>query len=153
MWQNAYDTYLESRIYAAEPIELVRLLYQAASNAVREARRQLAAGDIRERSRSITKASEILLEMAGSLNHEQGGAISRNLARLYDYMLGRLSEANLRQKDEPLAEVLALLSTLSEAWDGVKNQVVRDGNVPQCSWAQPGYETTAGVHAGQGWSL
>ena len=28
MWHNAHDAYLESRIESADPIQLVRLLYQ-----------------------------------------------------------------------------------------------------------------------------
>jgi flagellar protein FliS len=86
---------------------------------VREARRHLAKGEIRERSRSISRASGILVELAATLDHRRGGEIALQLARLYDYMLRRLNEANLRQADEPLGEVLALLATLTEAWDGV----------------------------------
>ena len=41
MGNNAHDAYLESRILTAEPMELVRLLYQAATGAVRDARRCL----------------------------------------------------------------------------------------------------------------
>ena len=35
-------------------------------------------------------------------------------------MLRRLTEANFRQRDEPLAEVLSLLATLAEGWEGVR---------------------------------
>ena len=34
MWQNARDTYLEGRVLSADPVELVDLLYQAATDAV-----------------------------------------------------------------------------------------------------------------------
>jgi len=120
MQYNGHDAYLESRILSADPLELVCLLYQAASGAVREARRHLAAGNIAARSRSITKACEIVLELSGSLNHAQGGAISQRLAQLYEYMVHRLVQANLQQSDEPLGEVLSLLATLSEGWSGIK---------------------------------
>ncbi len=124
MWQNAHDSYLESRVLSADPIELIRLLYQSASRGVENARRHLANGDIAARARSISHASSVLIELAASLDHERGGKISANLAQLYDYMLRRLTEANLRQTDAPLAEVLGLLTTLSEAWDGLKAQGV-----------------------------
>jgi flagellar protein FliS len=120
MWQNAHDAYVESRVLSADGIELVRLLYQACTSAVRDARRHLAAGEIAERSRSITKAWELLAELVHSLNPERGGEIALRLADLYDYMQRRLLEANLEQADGPLAEVLGLLSTLSEAWDGIE---------------------------------
>src|ERR1039458_5604100 len=58
MWQNAHDAYLESRVLSADPLELVHLLYEAAIEAVREARRYLAAGEtaVRGRQRPGTSA-------------------------------------------------------------------------------------------------
>ena len=114
MWNNGHDAYLESRVLTADPIELVNLLYQACTQAVREARLHLAEGRIAERSREINKACQIVIELAVFLDHERGGEISRRLALLYDYMQRRLLEANMQQSDEPLADVLGLLSTLSE---------------------------------------
>ncbi len=65
MWENAQDAYLEQRVLSADPLELVRLLYQAAIAAVRDARRALSAGEIAARSRSISKACGIVLELNG----------------------------------------------------------------------------------------
>jgi flagellar protein FliS len=110
------DRYLEAEVMSADPLKLVWLLYRGAIEAVRSARRHLAHGAIRERSRQIAKAWEILLELAVSLNREQGGEISQRLAGLYSYMQGRLIEANTRQIDAPLEEVETLLVSLSEAW-------------------------------------
>src|ERR1700682_2691996 len=120
MSNNAHDAYLESRILSADPIELVHLLYQAATGAVRDARRALADGEIAARSRAISKTCEILIELDSVLDHERGGEISQRLGELYEYMERRLMEANFQQIDAPLTEVLGLLSTLSEAWEGVK---------------------------------
>jgi flagellar protein FliS len=119
MWNSGHDAYLESRVLAADPVELVSLLYEACTQAVREARCYLAAGQIAERSREINKACAIVIELATSLDHERGGEISQRLALLYDYMERRLLQANMQQSDAPLADVLGLLTTLSEAWAGV----------------------------------
>jgi len=126
MWQNAHDTYLENRVLSADPLELVHMLYQAATRAVQDARRHLAGGEIPARSRSITKAHAILTELMNSLDHERGGEISQRLAQLYDYMQRRLLESNFCQVDEPLRDVLGLLATLTEGWEGVKRQPKRE---------------------------
>lgn len=152
MWQNAHDAYLESRILSADPIELVNLLYQACTGAVREARCHLANGEISARSRSITKACEIVIELTTSLDHSHGGEISQRLAQLYDYMLRRLTEANMQQSDAPLAEVLGLLSTLSEAWEGLKRNT-QPAAVTANPWAQALPQESAPVCAAQGWSF
>jgi flagellar protein FliS len=118
MYANANAAYLESRVHSADPVELVRILYESASGAVTDARRHLAAGAIAERSRSINKACAVLAELISSLDRERGGEIAQRLGQLYDYMYARLIEANRQQADAPLADVLGLLATLSEAWEG-----------------------------------
>jgi flagellar protein FliS len=119
MWNNGHDAYLESRVLSADPVELVNMLYQACIQAVRDARYHLERGEIGPRSQAINKACEIVMELNSSLDRDQGGEIAVRLAQLYDYMLGRLLEANMQQSDPPLAEVLGLLATLAEAWQGV----------------------------------
>ena len=152
MRNNAMDAYLESRILSADPIELVNLLYQRCTGAVREARHHLESGDIAARSRSITFASEILLELVASLDQERGGAISQRLGELYNYMLRQLMEANFRQSDAPLAEVLGLLCTLSEAWEGLKPRE-KPAAIAASRWAQPLAQEGAPAYAAQGWSF
>jgi flagellar secretion chaperone FliS len=111
-----YDAYLEAEVLSATPVKLVAILYRAAIDSVGAARLHLKAGAIRERSRQITRASEIIHELMRTLDHERGGEISRSLAGLYAYMQTRLIKANTQQIDPPLAEVEKLLSTLLEAW-------------------------------------
>lgn len=119
MTNRAQEAYVTQKILSADPVELVRMLYAGASEAVETARMRFKARDIRGRSSAITKALRILFELAGTLDHQRAPELSRNLAALYDYMQRRLIEANLRQVDPPLAEVLSLLQTLGEAWKGV----------------------------------
>lgn len=119
MAQTIFEQYLENEVLHADPVKLVTILYRAASEAVGAARGHLAAGEIRERSRQITKAWEILSHLTLTLDHQQGGEISRRLAQLYAYMQARLIEANAGQIDRPLAEVANLLGTLNDAWRSV----------------------------------
>jgi flagellar protein FliS len=153
MWNNGHDAYLESRVLAADPVELVNLLYQGCRQAVRDAREHLTAGRIRERSQAITRGCDILTELTSALDRERGGEISQRLALLYDYMQRRLLEANLQQSDEPLAEVLGLLATLGEAWEGVQKSEAKPVAQPESprSYA-PIPEEWAGASA-HGWSL
>ena len=157
MWKSAQDAYLEERVLSADPLELVRLLYQAAIAAVREARRALTSGEIAARSRAISKACGIVIELNAALDHSQGGTLSLRLAALYDYMLSRLLDANLEQSDAPLAEVLGLLSTLAEGWEQTRlaaGPVSPSAAAPAASesaWpVQPEMASAAGTQA---WSF
>jgi len=158
------DAYLESQVLTADPMELVRLLYRAARDAVRSASVHLAAGRIAERSRQISKAHAILSQLSASLDRARAGALSRRLAELYDYMQRRLLEANLRQQAAPLEEVESLLATLLEGWDQVRSTT--EHAVPPDSPGWPAKEDTgyggyppafvpgcAAGYASQSWSL
>ena len=155
MWNQAHDAYLESRVLSAGPVALVRILYQTAESAVRDARRHLEAGDVLARSNAISRASAVLLELTGSLDFARGGEIAGRLGQLYAYMLRRLTEANFRQQDAPLAEVLSLLSTLHEAWAGIEAHAAppqpdRTGE----RWKPAGYPVGQGAgEPARAWSL
>ena len=114
---DARLTYVENEILAADPIRLVQLLYRGAITAVGKARVHLRERDIQQRSRQITKATDIINELTLSVDRNQGGELAGNLVELYDYMQHRLQDANFRQVEPPLAEVENLLTTLLEAWD------------------------------------
>jgi len=116
MAANAHDAYLESKIFSADPVELVQILYRAAVESVGSARRHLQAGDVAARAREIERARAILSELMLSVDRTAGGALAQNLIELYDYMLRRLLEANAEQTEPPLAEVGSLLATLLEGW-------------------------------------
>lgn len=115
------DAYLEHRILAADPVELIHLLYEHALTQVRSAREALAEGDIPSRSQAISKALAALGELEASLNHEAGGSISQNLSRLYRYMRKKLTAGNVKRDGAALAEVESLLGTLDDGWTAMQH--------------------------------
>jgi flagellar protein FliS len=112
-----YDSYLQSDVLNAEPIELVLFLYREAIKSCISACGCVARGDIRGRSASIAKVSAIVTELALSVDHAKAPAIGRGLVEIYDYLQFRLHEANTRQIEEPLQDVRRLLESLLDAWE------------------------------------
>jgi flagellar protein FliS len=110
------NIYEENRILNASPIELVCILYRAAIRAVDNARDSLRRGDIAGRSREITKAQAIIEQLSATVDTSHSRELGEKLIALYDYIHGRMVEANLQQQERPLAEVSQLLITLEEAW-------------------------------------
>lgn len=113
------NPYLEQTILNADPIELIAMVYQRATFCVREAREHLRHKRIAKRSEAIMGAYAALAELLASLRPEMAPELAERLRNLYFYMQQRLLDANARQIDQPLAEVLRLLTTLTEAWSGV----------------------------------
>jgi flagellar secretion chaperone FliS len=117
---DRYNAYLEASILTAEPVELVRILYRGALDAVGDARACLAAGDIPGRSKAVAKADGIIRELTLSISPASAPALAHNLRELYDYIGRRLLATHAEQSDAPLAEVAGLLATMAGAWEGVE---------------------------------
>jgi len=116
MSSNPYLAYVESKVISASPLQLVHLAYEGAVEAICEARVHLAAKQIRERSRCITKAQLIIRELQQTLDFASGGDVARTLGPLYSYIQRCLLNGNSQQKDEPLAEAQKLLEIVAESW-------------------------------------
>lgn len=116
---NPYRNQMEQEVLCAEPLELVVMLCGGLRGCIRDSRRQLAAGDIAGRARSVSKALAIVGELATTLDVERGGEIATGLRRLYAFVAARLLDGNGRQVDGPLAEAEAVAATLLEAWTAV----------------------------------
>jgi flagellar secretion chaperone FliS len=149
--EYAQGNYLEQEILSANGVELVLILYRSALESLDQARTCLRRGDIAGRSKAISKAVAVLMELTGSVNREHGGEMAANLIELYDYMQRRLLEANIHQLDEPLAETGRLLGTLLEAWaQGPAAELAATGETAPVPLSEPHLEYAG---APQSWSL
>jgi len=55
-----------------------------------------------------------------ALDLQQGGEVAANLDSLYEYMVSRLVEANVKNEAEPLDEVAGLLRNVKAGWDAIQ---------------------------------
>jgi flagellar protein FliS len=118
------DVGASTALDGASPHKLVSLLYAALATQVANARGALVRSDIREKGRAITHAVRIIEEgLVAPLDMQAGGAIASNLRDLYDYMVHRLTMANLKNDEVALSECSRLIDTLREGWDGIADQV------------------------------
>lgn len=106
-----------------DPHALIMLLFDGALAAARLGLGHMQAGRIAEKGAAVSKATRIIDEgLKLSLDHSAGGDLSRRLADLYDYMVMRLLQANLRNDTQALAEVIKLLDDLRGAWVQIKGR-------------------------------
>ncbi len=115
MFTSPYEQYRSTQIETASPEKLLIMLYDAAIGALNSARVAIASKRREEANRSFQKTQAIITELQGSL--EPGaGEVAKNLFALYDYFNRRLIEANLKQDQTALEEVLEHLKDLRSAW-------------------------------------
>src|SRR5580693_4915303 len=91
---NPHQEYLTQRVQSASPVELIRILYEAAVQSVEEAVRALQSGDILKRGRAVTKTIEILSELRIALRYDVQPEYCRTLGGLYGYMQSQLIRAH-----------------------------------------------------------
>lgn len=103
----------------ADPHKLVSLLFAGACQRIRLAQASLVQGDQARKGKAIGEACAILGHLNGSLDHQAGGEIAANLSSLYEYVMQRLTEANLHNDESALAESLNLIGEIQSAWDAI----------------------------------
>ena len=83
---------------------------------------QPCALPISRKGKAIGEACAIVGHLNGSLDHEAGGEIASNLSALYEYVIQRLTEANLHNDEAGLVESLTLLGEIDSAWNAIPQE-------------------------------
>jgi len=118
------DVNASTAIEGATPHKLVSLLYGAVATQIAAARGAIARGDIGDKGRAISQAVRIIEEgLRAPLDTNGGGELAANLADLYQYLVHRLTMANLKSDDAALVECAKLIDVLRDGWDAIADQV------------------------------
>ena len=121
---------VETAVSQASPHQLVTMLLEALLKHVGAARGALKRGDIAAKGEQIYKAVRIIDEgLKPALNLAQGGDLAANLNGLYGYCSLRLTEANLRNDDAALGDVIRVIEPVADGWKQISEQVAT-GNAP-----------------------
>ena len=108
---------VESNIEGASPHRLIQLMMERALAKIAMARGHMERQEVQPKGGNISDAINIIEALQASLNHKADERMSENFDALYDYMMRRLFEANLKDEVAILDEVSVLLSELKEACD------------------------------------
>ncbi len=121
--QNIYQyqkVSLETGAEAANPVELIVMLYDGAILACNSAIPYIKKNEFKPKGEFIYKAIRIIqLGLKMSLNYEVGGEITTHLDALYTYMTNQLVKANIENTEQPIIEVVRLLTELRGAWEQI----------------------------------
>lgn len=110
---------LESEIGVASPHRIVQMMFEGALQRIAQAKFAIEQKNHTLKGESIGKAIGIIGGLNGSLNMEAEGDVASNLSALYDFMLVKLSEANMNNDAKALEDVSGVLRTIKEGWDAI----------------------------------
>jgi flagellar protein FliS len=122
MLPNPYQQYRATKVQTAGSVDLVVMLYQGAVKFIRLGIDAIERNDAKTAHTNLVRAQDIIVELLGSLNREEGGQIASQLSGVYDYCFRRLVLANVKKDVDPAREVLRILRDLGTAWQEIALQ-------------------------------
>lgn len=114
---NGYAAYQNSKIMTASPAELTLMLYDGAIKFANIAVVAIEKNDIEKAHNNIMKVERIILEFKSSLDHKY--PVAKDFEQVYNYLIRRLHEANMKKDTEIMEEILKHLRTMRDTWKEV----------------------------------
>lgn len=124
----AYQQYMKSKILTASPAELTLLLYDGFIKFCNIAINSIKKEDYYEANKNIQKAERIIGEFKITLNHKY--PVAENFDNIYDYVLKRLHDGNIKKDISILKECITHIKSLRETWKQVmektKEKIIKE---------------------------
>lgn len=114
MQTNPYSQYQNQSIMTSTPEELTLMLYNGCLKFMSIAKTAMEEKNIQEKNDNLQKAQAIVAELEGSLDMKYD--ISKNLWQLYDFVMDRLVNANIKNDKQALEDARAIITDLRDTW-------------------------------------
>lgn len=114
MLHNAAQTYQSNQVTTATPADLTLMLYNGAIKFIKQAKISIEEKNMAKAHEASLKVQNILYELMSTLNKDYD--ISKEFNKLYEYMLQRTIEANMRKDLIILNEVEDLFIQFRDTW-------------------------------------
>lgn len=114
---QGYAAYANNKIMTASPGELTLMLYEGAIKFCNLAIEGVQNKDVQKAHNNIMKVERIIEEFQATLNRQY--PVAKDFDNVYNYLMERLREANLKKDEAILEEVLKHLRTMRDVWKEV----------------------------------
>jgi flagellar protein FliS len=118
---NGMGAYQQVGVMTADPKRLVLMCYEEAIRNLMIAKAKYISHDYEEKARALIKAEDFICALNSALDFEKGGEIASNLHALYNYIMHRLTEADLQRDLKAIDHIVWMLVELKAAWEDILN--------------------------------
>jgi flagellar secretion chaperone FliS len=108
--------YRQMQVTTSSPEKVLLMLYDGAINFSKMAQDRINRKDIAGKGLYISKALAIVTELMNTLNHDICSNITRELERLYMYIIREFTRANINNDANALDNAIKILSNLRQTW-------------------------------------
>ena len=114
---NAYNTYKNNSVNHASKDQLLLMLVEGAVKFAKTSRQAILDKDIQRAHENSIKAQNIFYELMISLDVEKGGEWAANLYKVYDFLIVRLRDANMKKSVDIMNEIMPIIEDVRDTWN------------------------------------
>jgi flagellar protein FliS len=114
---NAYNAYKNNSVNFASKEQLLLMLLDGAVKFSKIARQAILDKDIKKSHENIIKTQNIFYELMATLDVNRGGDWAKNLMNIYDFIVRRLMDANIKKDMNIMNEVIPLIEDVRNTWN------------------------------------
>ncbi|MGM8212558.1 flagellar export chaperone FliS [Virgibacillus sp. W0430] len=112
-----YEAYQNNAVQTASKGQLTLMLYNGCIKFIKQAMKDIADQNYEKKNKHIQKAQDIIQELMLTLDQE--AEISKQLLPLYEYIIYKLQEANIKNEKSSLEEALGFVTEFRDTWKEV----------------------------------
>ncbi|WP_434296943.1 flagellar export chaperone FliS [Clostridium sporogenes] len=113
---NAYNTYKNNSVNFASKDQLLLMLVDGAVKFSKIARQAMIDKDIAKVHQNLVKTQDIFYELMATLDVNQAGQWGQQLMSIYEFVVRRLGEANIKKDINIIDEVIPLIEDVRNTW-------------------------------------
>ena len=113
---NAYNAYKTNSVNYASKEQLLLMVVDGAVKFSKIAKQGIEEKDIKKAHENIIKTQNIFYELMATLDVEKGGEWAENLMKIYDFIIQRLLEANIKKDVKIMEEIIPIIEDIRDTW-------------------------------------
>lgn len=121
MTYEALNRYKQNSTFTATPEELTLMLYDGAIKFMNISKYSIENKDLERAHSSLIRAQDIITELNYSLDMQYD--ISKEMRGLYDFVLSKLVDANIKKDIAAIEEALLITHDMRDTWKEVIKQI------------------------------
>ncbi|MBU3195839.1 flagellar export chaperone FliS [Clostridium algidicarnis] len=114
---NAYNVYKNNSVNFASKEQLLLMLLDGAVKFSKIGRQAIEDKDIKKAHENIIKTQNIFYELINSLDVAKGGQWAEGLLKVYEFIIDRLVNSNIKKDINIMDEVIPLIEDVRNTWE------------------------------------
>ncbi|MGH4125772.1 MAG: flagellar export chaperone FliS [Clostridium sp.] len=114
---NAFNTYKNNSVNFASKEQLLLMLVDGAVKFSKIGRQAILDKDAKKAHENIVKTQNIFYELMATLDVAKGGEWAESLMKVYDFIVRRLTDANIKKSEEIMNEIIPLIDDVRDTWN------------------------------------